>query len=85
MLHADGRTEVLRVPEGAPIGVGGVPFTTVELPAPVGATLLLYTDGLVESRSRDVWTGIERLQKQLGTIGSIGCPPPLERVVRRGR
>ena len=75
MLYTDGRTEVLQVPEGAPIGVGGVPFTTVELPAPVGATLLLYTDGLVESRFRDVWTGIERLQKQMRAIGSLGCPP----------
>ncbi|WP_439145222.1 ATP-binding SpoIIE family protein phosphatase [Streptantibioticus silvisoli] len=78
MLHADGRTEVLKVPEGAPIGVGGVPFDAVELPAPAGATLLLYTDGLVESRTRDVWAGIERLRERLGSVGSIVCPPPLE-------
>ncbi len=78
MLHADGRTEVLKVPEGAPIGVGGVPFEAVELPAPAGATLLLYTDGLVESRTRDVWSGIERLRERLGAVGSIVCPPPLE-------
>ncbi|MDF3292064.1 SpoIIE family protein phosphatase [Streptomyces silvisoli] len=78
MLHGDGRTEVLRVPEGAPIGVGGVPFEAVELPAPAGATLLLYTDGLVESRTRDVWSGIERLRERLAAVGSIVCPPPLE-------
>ncbi len=78
MLHGDGRTEVLKVPEGAPIGVGGVPFDSVELPAPAGATLLLYTDGLVESRTRDVWSGIERLRERLGAVGSIVCPPPLE-------
>jgi serine phosphatase RsbU (regulator of sigma subunit)/anti-sigma regulatory factor (Ser/Thr protein kinase) len=78
MLHGDGRTEVLKVPEGAPIGVGGVPFDAVELPAPAGATLLLYTDGLVESRTRDVWSGIERLRERLGVVGSILCPPPLE-------
>lgn len=78
MLHGDGRTEVLRVPEGAPIGVGGVPFEEVELPAPAGATLLLYTDGLVESRTRDVWSGIERLRERLGAVGSIVCPPPLD-------
>ncbi len=78
MLHPDGRTEVLRVPEGAPIGVGGVPFDAVELPAPAGATLLLYTDGLVESRTRDVWAGIERLRERLGRVGAIVCPPPLE-------
>ncbi len=78
MLHGDGRTEVLKVPEGAPIGVGGVPFESVELPAPAGATLLLYTDGLVESRTQDVWSGIERLRERLGAVGSIVCPPPLE-------
>ncbi|MFF3711706.1 PP2C family protein-serine/threonine phosphatase, partial [Streptomyces phaeochromogenes] len=47
LLHLGGRAEVLRVPPGAPIGVGGVDFEAVELDAPAGATLLLYTDGLV--------------------------------------
>ena len=53
---------MLRVPPGAPIGVGGVPFEAVELLAPAGATLLLYTVGLVEPRTRDVWGGIEMLR-----------------------
>ncbi|WP_327288992.1 ATP-binding SpoIIE family protein phosphatase [Streptomyces sp. NBC_01198] len=78
LLHADGRAEVLRVPPGAPIGVGGVPFEAVELPAPAGATLLLYTDGLVESRSRDVWGGIELLRERLHDAASVVSPPPLE-------
>ncbi|NJP42563.1 SpoIIE family protein phosphatase [Streptomyces sp. PRB2-1] len=78
LLHADGLAEVLRVPPGAPIGVGGVPFEAVELPAPAGATLLLYTDGLVESRSRDVWGGIELLRERLHDAASVVSPPPLE-------
>ncbi|WP_435124688.1 ATP-binding SpoIIE family protein phosphatase [Actinacidiphila sp. bgisy144] len=78
LLHADGLAEVLRVPPGAPIGVGGVPFEAVELPAPAGATLLLYTDGLVESRSRDVWGGIEMLRERLHDAASVVSPPPLE-------
>ncbi|MFI0722280.1 SpoIIE family protein phosphatase [Streptomyces sp. NPDC021224] len=78
LLHADGLAEVLRVPPGAPIGVGGVPFEAVELPAPAGATLLLYTDGLVESRSRDVWGGIEILRERLHDAASVVSPPPLE-------
>lgn len=78
MLHANGIAEVLRVPPGAPIGVGGVPFEAVELPAPAGATLLLYTDGLVESRARDVWSGIELLRERLRAASSFVCPPPLE-------
>ncbi|WP_422397005.1 SpoIIE family protein phosphatase [Streptomyces gobiensis] len=81
MLHRGGRAEVLRIPAGAPIGVGGVDFQAVELDAPAGATLLLYTDGLVESRQRDVWTGIEQLrEKMMETARLTGpdTPPPLE-------
>ncbi|WP_107498849.1 ATP-binding SpoIIE family protein phosphatase [Actinacidiphila yeochonensis] len=78
LLHADGTAEVLKVPPGAPIGVGGVPFEAVELPAPAGATLLLYTDGLVESRSRDVWGGIELLRERLHDAAAVVSPPPLE-------
>ncbi|MER7925153.1 MULTISPECIES: SpoIIE family protein phosphatase [unclassified Streptomyces] len=81
LLHLGGRAEVLRVPPGAPIGVGGVDFEAVELDAPAGATLLLYTDGLVESRLRDVWTGIEQLREKLAAVAQLtgpDHPPPLE-------
>ncbi|WEO95594.1 SpoIIE family protein phosphatase [Streptomyces sp. FXJ1.172] len=81
LLHLGGRAEVLRVPPGAPIGVGGVDFEAVELDAPAGATLLLYTDGLVESRLRDVWTGIEQLREKLAATARLtgpDHPPPLE-------
>ena len=81
LLHLGGHAEVLRVPAGAPIGVGGVDFEAVELDAPAGATLLLYTDGLVESRLRDVWTGIEQLREKLAAtaqLTGIDHPPPLE-------
>ncbi|MFK0103716.1 SpoIIE family protein phosphatase [Streptomyces sp. NPDC091217] len=81
LLHLGGHAEVLRVPAGAPIGVGGVDFEAVELDAPAGATLLLYTDGLVESRLRDVWTGIEQLREKLASTAQLtgpDHPPPLE-------
>lgn len=78
LLHADGSGEVLQVPPGAPIGVGGVPFETVEMPAPTGATLLLYTDGLVESRTTDVWTGVELLRTRLEAAAAMAASPPLE-------
>ncbi len=78
LLHPDGSGEVLRIPPGAPIGVGGVPFESVEMPAPTGATLLLYTDGLVESRGRDVWTGVELLCDRLQAAAAVVASPPLE-------
>ncbi|WP_394436723.1 ATP-binding SpoIIE family protein phosphatase [Streptomyces sp. SGAir0957] len=81
MLHLGGRAEVLRVPPGAPVGVGGVDFETVDLDAPSGATLLFYTDGLVESRLRDVGSGIEQLRERLAATAQLtgpDHPPPLE-------
>ncbi|WP_299532856.1 ATP-binding SpoIIE family protein phosphatase [uncultured Streptomyces sp.] len=81
LLHLGGRAEVLDMPPNAPIGVGGVDFEAVELEAPAGGTLLLYTDGLVESRLRDVWTGIEQLRERLAATARLtgsDHAPPLE-------
>ncbi|MFE3830572.1 SpoIIE family protein phosphatase [Streptomyces sp. NPDC059092] len=74
LLHPGGWAEVLKVPPGAPIGVGGVDFESVELGAPTGSTLFLYTDGLVESRMKDVWTGIEQLRERLASSGQLAGP-----------
>lgn len=78
LLRPDGRAEIVRVPPGAPIGVGTGGFETTELSAPAGATLLLYTDGLVESRDSDVMAGVERLRDRLraAAAGPAGAAPP---------
>ncbi|MFC9331344.1 SpoIIE family protein phosphatase [Kitasatospora sp. NPDC057015] len=65
MVQPDGRAELLDLPSGAPIGVGGVDFASVELPAPPGSALLLFTDGLVETRRRPISTGLELLRARL--------------------
>ncbi|WP_269858896.1 ATP-binding SpoIIE family protein phosphatase [Streptomyces sp. RPT161] len=57
----DGRSELLQLPTGAPIGVGGVPFETVRVPVAPGDRLLLCTDGLVEVRGQDIGTGLAAL------------------------
>ncbi len=57
----DGRSELLEIPGGAPIGVGGVPFETVEIPAPDGSWLVLCTDGLVEVRGQGIDAGLAAL------------------------
>jgi ABC-type multidrug transport system ATPase subunit len=61
VVHPDGQAVFADVPAGPPLGLGGMPFETVELPLPDGACLLLYTDGLVERRDRDIDTGLNRL------------------------
>ncbi|MFF7190307.1 SpoIIE family protein phosphatase [Streptomyces sp. NPDC008222] len=51
------------LPAGAPLGLGLglVPFESVELELPEGSLLALYTDGLVESRDDDIDVGLHRL------------------------
>ncbi len=61
LARPDGRSELLRIPEGAPIGVGGVPFETVEIPVPDGSWLVLCTDGLVEVRGQGIDAGLAAL------------------------
>ncbi|MFR9674374.1 SpoIIE family protein phosphatase [Streptomyces sp. TR06-5] len=59
------RSRILDLPSGAPLGVSGVQFETVELDVEEGAVLVLYTDGLIESRGEDITDGIERLRELL--------------------
>jgi serine phosphatase RsbU (regulator of sigma subunit) len=56
---------LLDLPAGAPLGVGGIAFgtTTVELAA--GDLLVLYTDGLVETRQHPI---DDRLDALLGFL-----------------
>ena len=69
VLHRDGpescEARLLDLPTGVPLGVGGVPFETTELDVPDGATLVFYTDGLVEARGKDIGTGLDRLRETL--------------------
>ncbi|MDJ0340262.1 SpoIIE family protein phosphatase [Streptomyces sp. H10-C2] len=61
LARHDGRSELLQIPQGAPIGVGGVPFETVEIPVPDGSWLVLCTDGLVEVRGQGIDAGLAAL------------------------
>ncbi|BFO16730.1 hypothetical protein SHKM778_31180 [Streptomyces sp. KM77-8] len=54
IVHPDGRAELLDLPAGPPLGVGGLRFEAVELELPEATQVVLYTDGLIEDRRRDV-------------------------------
>ncbi|MBM9507779.1 SpoIIE family protein phosphatase [Actinacidiphila acididurans] len=56
------RARLIDLPTGVPLGVGGVRLETVEVDVEDGAVLVLYTDGLVESRVRDIDEGLEWLR-----------------------
>ncbi|MEU6217827.1 SpoIIE family protein phosphatase [Streptomyces sp. NPDC047022] len=45
---------LLDLPSGAPLGVGGVPFETTTARLDPGDLLILYTDGLVETRHHPI-------------------------------
>ncbi|MHC5908301.1 ATP-binding SpoIIE family protein phosphatase, partial [Streptomyces sp. S6] len=65
IVFPDGTLAPVSVQPGPPLGVGGLPFESVELELPEGSLLALYTDGLVESRERDIDQGIEGLRRLL--------------------
>jgi serine phosphatase RsbU (regulator of sigma subunit)/anti-sigma regulatory factor (Ser/Thr protein kinase) len=58
---ADGRSELLDLPTGAPVGVGGVPFEAVRVRVEPGDRLVMCTDGLVEVRGEDIGVGLATL------------------------
>ncbi|WP_435798472.1 SpoIIE family protein phosphatase [Streptomyces decoyicus] len=66
VAHPDGSVEFLHSPVSPPLGLGtGLPFETAELSLPEGSRLVLYTDGLVKNRSRDLDAGMEALRAAL--------------------
>jgi serine phosphatase RsbU (regulator of sigma subunit)/anti-sigma regulatory factor (Ser/Thr protein kinase) len=54
VIRPDGTAVIPKVPTGPPLGVGGLPFESVELPLPDGSLLALYSDGVLDARRRDV-------------------------------
>lgn len=64
-LDPDGSTRQLVAPAGPPLGLGLAGYTEVELPFPAGTLVAAYTDGLVESRTRQVDDGVAMLCEHL--------------------
>ncbi|KUN13553.1 histidine kinase [Streptomyces canus] len=69
LIHPDGSVEYPDVPAGPPLGLGGLPFETADLELAEGSRLVLYTDGLVEDRERDIDVGLELLRTALEQAG----------------
>ncbi|MEV8309225.1 SpoIIE family protein phosphatase [Streptomyces flavidovirens] len=53
------------LPAGPPLGLGGLPFETAELKLPEGSLVALFTDGLVQSRDRDLTDQLDDLRSVL--------------------
>ncbi|KOG37242.1 SpoIIE family protein phosphatase [Streptomyces resistomycificus] len=65
LVAPDGTVEFLEVPAGPPLGLGGLPFESTELELTEGSLLVLFTDGLVEARGRDIDEGIDAMREVL--------------------
>nr|WSX48671.1 SpoIIE family protein phosphatase [Streptomyces sp. NBC_00974] len=54
LVLPDGTVRLLDTPPGVPLGVGGISFAPTDFTLPPGSLLVLYTDGLIEARGRDL-------------------------------
>ncbi|MEU0098701.1 SpoIIE family protein phosphatase [Streptomyces sp. NPDC006267] len=57
------------LPAGPPLGLGGLPFESLEIELPEGSLLGLYTDGLIEGTDMDIESGMERLGRAVSRGG----------------
>ncbi|MEU0075590.1 SpoIIE family protein phosphatase [Streptomyces sp. NPDC006332] len=62
IVHPDGNVSYPDLPAGPPLGLGGLPFDAVEVDLPEDSQLVLYTDGLIEDRNRDVDAVLDQLR-----------------------
>ncbi len=59
MLPPGGAPRPIELPAGPPLGLGGLPFESLDVELREGTVLSFYTDGLIETRERDVDAGHE--------------------------
>jgi serine phosphatase RsbU (regulator of sigma subunit)/PAS domain-containing protein len=73
LVSPDGSVTFPDIPVAPPLGVGGgLPVETAELLLPAGSRLVLYTDGLVEARGRDIDVGLGMLREALARTDGAG-------------
>ncbi|MET7897491.1 SpoIIE family protein phosphatase [Streptomyces mirabilis] len=65
VVHPDGRVHFPEVAPDPPLGAAEPPFETFEMTVPDGSLLVLYTDGLVESATREIDDGMAELARLL--------------------
>ncbi|WP_053696502.1 SpoIIE family protein phosphatase [Streptomyces sp. NRRL F-5755] len=69
---AEGTVHRAAEPTGPPLGTGGWLHTSGSVPLGPGSAAVLYTDGLVERRDKDIDHGVEALERAFA--GATGAP-----------
>ncbi|WP_405765363.1 SpoIIE family protein phosphatase [Streptomyces sp. NBC_01538] len=65
LVTSDGTVQVVDLPAGPPLGLGGLPFEAAQIEMGEGSLLALYTDGLIETPGRDIDVGLDLLCEAL--------------------
>jgi len=72
LIQPDGSTNLVELPPGALIGAGlSTPRETSTVEIESGTILLMYTDGLIESRDEPIDDSIERLRKAAAELDTV--------------
>ncbi|MGW2563011.1 SpoIIE family protein phosphatase [Streptomyces sp. NPDC001514] len=56
-----GTAYLLDIPPGPPLGLGGLPFETLDTQLPEGSLLALYTDGLLQPHDTDIDETLDKI------------------------
>ncbi|MDN4163375.1 PP2C family protein-serine/threonine phosphatase [Nocardioides abyssi] len=84
LVGADGPAFVT-VPVGPPLGLGPSAYDETTFALPDRATLVCYTDGLVERRGEDIDTGLDRLASVVAPLGERPLPELIAEVLAEMR
>ncbi|MGY0059619.1 ATP-binding SpoIIE family protein phosphatase [Streptomyces sp. LZ34] len=77
----DGTVRRAAEPTGPPLGTGGWLHTSASIPFGPGSSAVLYTDGLVERRDKDIYEGVAALERVFA--GATGAPQVMcDRLIR---
>ncbi len=74
LMHSDGRFELLDQATGPPLGIAPLhlPRPQVSVDYTPGDTLVMYTDGLIERRGRDIDAGLALMIEELVRCCALG-------------
>lgn len=67
IVTPDHHAQTIDVPPGPPLGLGNLPFEAVDVQVPEGSLLVLYTNGLIQKRHRDIDSGLQEILQALST------------------
>ncbi|MFI0777596.1 SpoIIE family protein phosphatase [Streptomyces sp. NPDC021212] len=67
VVDPGGTVTIPDLPAGPPLGLGGRLFEASAIPLAAGSRLVLYTNGLVQDRERDIDTGLDLLRQALAS------------------